>query len=411
MSTAQIESVQVAQAVFSVCIAPELVGPLMLSVEGISGAIFAGEFQEYIPTDRRPQFPPVVRDANTCVAIVDCDANPEKALETMERLQQLLPNRLRIIAMASNAEASFLLRAMRVGCNEFLNKPMNPLELAAALKRFQENMVMVQPVAETGKLFAFFGVKGGVGTTTLAVHLATHLVRKHGKRVLLVDHKHQLGHVSLYLGLKGAKYYFGELLRNADRLDADLLEGFVVRHPSGLEVIASPEACAPQHQGSQEAMERVLQYLRQRYEYVLFDSDTEYTNSIAPLIAASEEIPLIATPDVAALRDMARYVEHLGMVDTFASKLRVVINRCSSDTAINAEQIAQAIRFPVSVEIPNNYMEIVRSINAGEPIGPQTRGAFTTAIGKWANRLSAMTELKRPETAVKKRFSLFGGRS
>lgn len=408
MSGAVLEAVQIAQAVFSVRVSPEVSSVALAALASVPGTAFAGEFQEYLTADVRPQFPVLLKDAPMAVALVDCDSNPEGALETMERLQQLLPGKIRLVAVGSQTDASFLLRAMRAGCNEFLAKPLQQEDLAAALRRFQKGQqASAGGSGELGKLLSFLGVKGGVGTTTMAVHVATHLVRKHKKRVLLVDHKHQLGHVALYLGIKDTKYYFSELLRNADRLDADLLEGFVVRHSSGLDVIASPDMCAPWHDGSAEDMERVVAYLRGRYEYVLFDSDTLYTTMLSPLIAASEEIALICTPDVASLRDMTRHIEHLSLTDGFASKLRVIVNRSSSEAAVTPEQIESAVRFPVSAEIPNNYAELVRAINAGEPIGPQARGSFTQAIGRWATRLAAMTDTVQTAAPARKRFGLW----
>ena len=114
----------------------------------------------------------------------------------------------------------------------------------------------------TGRVLAFFGAKGGVGTTTLAVHLAMHLVRQHNRRTLIIDHKHQLGHVALYLGLKATQYHFDELLRNVDRLDTELLNGYAIRHSSGLVVIASPDISSKYYECKQDEIERVMDFLR-----------------------------------------------------------------------------------------------------------------------------------------------------
>jgi len=174
---------------------------------------------------------------------------------------------------------------VRNGCSEFLTKPIDEADLAASLVRFQAAMA-VDPHAQSGigRVIAFFGAKGGVGTTMLAVHLATHLVRQHGKKTLLIDHKHQLGHVALYLGLKDTQYHFDELLRNADRLDSELLNGFVVRHRSGLDVIASPEMSGSPHEAKPEELERVMDFLRREYDYVLIDSSVTYQDSKNSLI-------------------------------------------------------------------------------------------------------------------------------
>ena len=187
--------------------------------------------------------------------------------------------------------------------------------MKAALKRFQKGHLADASAARgKGKVISIYGVKGGVGCTTLAVHLAMHLVRKHHKKVLLVDHKHELGHVALHVGIKESVYHFDELLRNVDRLDADLLDGFVTRHTSGLEVIPSPDACGPTQEASAEAIGRVMDYLRTRYDYILLDSSLQYVPQIAAMVAASDEVALVCTPDVAALRDLVRRIEHLSVV-------------------------------------------------------------------------------------------------
>ena len=115
-----------------------------------------------------------------------------------------------------------------------------------------------------GNVISLFGAKGGVGTTTLAVYLATFLVLEHRKKVLLIDHHHQLGHVCLYLGLKENPYYFDELLRNVDRLDAELLAGFLTHHPNGLDLLPSPYTCAARYGSSSRDMEQVLEFLTRR---------------------------------------------------------------------------------------------------------------------------------------------------
>jgi pilus assembly protein CpaE len=400
------KSDQVVQAVFSVCVSSEVAHAAALAVSRVTGSTFSGEFQEYITAARRPQFSTDLKSATGCVALIDCDRNPELALETMECLQQAFLHKVSLVAVASHLDAGFLLRAMRAGCNEFLNIPVDVAELEAALTRFQNGHIAAALTTQgLGKIISFYGVKGGVGTTTLAVHLATHLVRTHRKKILLIDHKQELGHIGLYLGIKEGRYHFDELIRNVDRLDADLLEGFVTRHISGLEVIPSPDACSIPHESSADAIERVMEYLRHHYDYVLVDSSMQYTDSRVPMMTASDEVMLICTPDVAALRDLARHIEHLNLTNT--SKLRVIINRSASEDAVTSEQIERMIGFPVSMTIPNNYRQLMEAINAGEPVSPQNRNSFSQAFGKWASRLITDISSTIPLTTTKTRFNFW----
>jgi pilus assembly protein CpaE len=380
----------------------------MEAVGTVKGAQFIGQFQEYLSAEHRPQFPDVLRNAGGCVALIDCDADRDLAFQTMERLQQTFPHGLRMIAVSTRPDPEFLLRAMRGGCDDVLQRPIDTAHLSATLQRFQRGFLQQASVPKgTGKVISFYGVKGGVGTTTLAVHLATYLARRYQKKVLLIDHKYELGHVGLHLGLQQSVYYFDELLRNAERLDAELLDGFVTRHSSGLDVIPSPDSCSRAHTGSAEAIARVIRYLRTRYDFILVDSSLEYESSFTAITEASDEVIVVCTPDVAALRDLVRRVEHLRVLPGILEKLKVVINRSTSEDAVGTREIEAAIKFPVSSSVPNNYAGLQRAINEGEPIAPQQRGPFPQAILQWCERLAA--DRASAMTAAKpKKKSIFG---
>jgi pilus assembly protein CpaE len=306
-------------------------------------------------------------------------------------------------------DAGILLRAVRLGCTEFLTKPVNPAELVASLERFHAVMA-VDPRAQSGigRVIAFFGAKGGVGTTMLAVHLATHLVCQHGKKTLLIDHRPQLGHVALYLGLRDTQYHFDELLRNADRLDSELLNGFVVRHRSGLDVIASPEMAGGPREPKGSQFEQVMDFLRREYDYVLIDSSVSLQDSKTSIVEQSDEIYIVSTPDVAALRDLARMVENLSLSESATSKLRVVVNRSTATDSVTSDQIEKAVRFPISIAVPNNYFELQRAINDGDPIPPQRRSEFNQSISRWANRIVYGISGIKPAAEKKKLFGFFG---
>jgi pilus assembly protein CpaE len=399
---------QIVQAIFSVCAPEDVALAAMDAVSTVVGSEFIGQFQEYITAERRPQFPDSLKNAGGCVALIDCDKDAELALQTMERLGQTFTHNLKMVAVASRTDHEFLLKAMRAGCDDVIHRPIDKEQLAATLRRFQNGYGQLPLLTRgAGKLISFYGVKGGVGTTTMAVHLAIHLVKKHRKRVLLIDHKHELGHVAVHLGLKESVYYFDELLRNAERLDAELLAGFVMKHSSGLEVIPSPDSCARVPAGSAEAIARVMNYLRTRYDYILIDSSLEYVESFAAISSASDEVALVCTPDVAALRDLVRRVEHLNSVSGFSEKLRIVINRSTSDDAVSAKDIVAAVKFPIALAVPNYYAGLLRALNEGEPVSPLQRSPFTQVLAQWADRLTKDDSATLTAATTKKKF-LFG---
>jgi pilus assembly protein CpaE len=398
-----------ANAIFSICATPDVVSAALSACSEISGSAFVGEFHDYFTPDRRPQLSSSLKAANICVAVVDCDRDPEMAISTMERLRTMMLTNLSIVAFSTHMEASYLLRAMRAGCNEFLSKPADACALRDALLRFEAtHTISIGRKESQGRIICFYGAKGGVGTTTLAVHVANNLVRRHRKRTLLIDHQHELGHVALYLGMKEGNYHFDELVLNADRLDLALLQGFVTRHSSGLDVLTSHDNCAPDHKSSPEEIELVLNFLRTQYEYVIIDSNMSYKSIVKPMLRGCDEVCIVSTPDVAALRDLARRIDHLSLDDEAARKLRIVINRSTSADAVTSDQIEAAVKQPVWISIPNAYADLVSAINAGEPIRADHRSPFAQQINKWALKLidSGAPRAEQP-SAQKKKFSFW----
>jgi pilus assembly protein CpaE len=399
-------------AVFSVCATPDVVTAATEACLEIPNSEFVGEFHDYFSPDRRPQLSPSLRAAAACVAIVDCDRDPELALSTMERLRTMALKNLSIVAFCTKTDASYLLRAMRAGCNEFLNKPAETKDLRDALQRFQNShLIDTGKTENAGRVISFYGAKGGVGTTTLAVHLANNLVRRHRKRTLLIDHKHELGHVALYLGMKNSQYHFDELVRNANRLDHDLLTGFVARHSSGLEVLTSPDTCAVDHKSSPEEIDQVLNFLRNQYDYVLIDSSFNYKDIVGSILRGSDGVCLVSTSDVAALRDLARHIEYLNLDEETSRKLRILINRTTSDDAVDAHQIEAVVHYPVWASFPNSHSDLINAINAGEPLSVQDRSQFAQQINKWTDKFLSAKPVNGAQPAdSKKRFSLFGAK-
>jgi pilus assembly protein CpaE len=111
-----------------------------------------------------------------------------------------------------------------------------------------------------------------------------------------------------------------------------------------------------------------MDFLRREYDYVLIDSSVSGAGFQNSIVDQSDEIYIVSTPDVAALRDLARLVENLSLSESATSKLRVVVNRSTATDSVTSDQIEKAVRFPISIAVPNNYFELLRAINDGEPI-------------------------------------------
>lgn len=392
-------------ALITVCVDPEDAYQISQSVESMPWAVASSSFDAYITAIRRPYFTASISAAKACVAVVDFDLNVAQAIESTKYIQQVFAGRVTVIALAESRDPAILLQAMRAGCSEFLAKPYQSAEFDQTLQRLQQTWSSTaEGSGPGGKILTFLGVKGGVGTTTLAVHLAMNLVQVQGKRTLLIDHHPELGHVCVYLGLDGQRCSYQEVVRSVTRLDTELLRGIVGKHSSGLDVLSSPDSFGGIPSLDADVVSRTLKLLKTEYDYIILDCPNGLDETTMAVVDASNTVYLIATPEIGAIRDLSRYVEHLTQNNSTTEKLQVVINRESSRYAVNVEHIEKAIRQPVAIRLPNSYADLVRSANLGEPISLKTKSDFNVEFLNWSNTLVGSTG---QNTGTKTKSSIF----
>ncbi|MGD0366193.1 MAG: AAA family ATPase [Acidobacteriaceae bacterium] len=395
-------------ALLTVGLDHELTDKIVQSASEHHWTVTHDDFDEYVSAVRRPAVSAETKAADLVIAIIDFDRDPAGAAETATYLQQLFFGRFFAAALSGRNDSDLLLSAMRAGCNEVLKNPLDPRQLADTFDRQERQWATNTGRARnTGHIISFFGAKGGVGTTTVAVTLAYYLVRQKNKRVLLIDNHPEFGHVCLYLGLDGSRYHFDELIRNVNRLDSTLLRGFIAKHGSGLEVLSSPESHDLTRTVDPDALERTLEFLRGEYDYIILDCQTSLEEVSLAVMDRSDQIYLVATPDIGAIRDLSRYIDGLSRNESTSARLHVIINRYSSHGAIAIEQIEKAIRVPVEVRLCNAYTECQRAINVGEPIGPDKKSEISGQFTRWTSMLTGEEAAVKTQPA-RKGFSLFG---
>jgi pilus assembly protein CpaE len=389
--------------VMTVCGSPETVERVKTATVREHGT-FVGALPSYSLQEGELQVLLKLQSAEVGVCIIDFDADREQAVQTANSIHSR--GRTVLMALSEQSDPKLIVEAMRAGCSEYLAKPITVESVSESLKRLCGKMQEARDMGTSGKILAFLGCRGGAGTTTLAVHVASYIAKLHSKKTLVVDQHQHLGHVALYLGQDHAFYDFFELVRNVNRLDQTLLNGFVAHHESGLDILPGPSSLNGHIDVSFEAVERSIRFLAEVYEYVAIDCAPGLSDLNLITIDTCDRLYLVATPDVPALRDLARHIDRLLQCNVSPSKMQVVINRYDSSAAVSLEQIEKAIGQPVRIAVPNNYAELMRAMNSGTPVPPERRTDFSSQIRKWVSSLVPTTASNNGDEP-KRKFALW----
>ncbi|MGA2276817.1 MAG: AAA family ATPase [Terracidiphilus sp.] len=365
----------------------------------IFGECQAGSIREFI------SYPASVEDATRVVGndfdvvLIDLDSNPEYALDLVESI--CAHGLATAMVYSSQADPSLLMRCMRAGAREFLTVPFDRGAVAEALIRVSALRSSVHPAKKTGgRLLVFLGAKGGSGVTTLACNYAVSLAEESRQKTLLIDLNLPLGDAAINLGVH-AEYSTVNALQNFSRLDSNLLSTLLVRHRSGLFVLAAPTELAST-QVSDDAIDKLLDVARQNFDYVIVDAGSRLDLQHTHLFDESATLYLITQVGIPELRNSNRLITKLSSEGS--PKLEIVINRYDPrNQEIGETHITKALTREAEWKIPNNYAAVRKMQNTATPLTEED-SPIARAIQKMTRTVCGRADL--PEK--KKGFSLFG---
>ena len=202
-----------------------------------------------------------------------------------------------------------------------------------------------------------------------------------------MDQHPALGDLALYLGLSRHQYSFYELVHNMDRLDADLLQGFLLQHSSGLCVMDSPEAIHAFPSAASDAVEHTLAFLAENFQFVMIDCPPGLSDDTCAAIRQSDRLAIVITPELPAIHNAIRTIEYLTGLHYPEDSIDIILNRSSRKGALSDREIEASLHRHVTVRIPNNYDLVVNAINAGTPIDFTRRSDLMAPFESWAKLL------------------------
>ncbi len=368
--------------------------PIASALAELQGSV-TREFTAYPALDDVPRLLKAAFD----VIIVELDSDPEFALDLVESICST--SSATVMVYSSQVFPEMLVRCMRAGAREFLTQPITPASIAEALVRASVR----RPVASVkkkavGKLLVFVGAKGGAGVTTVATNFAVTLAKESGQSTVLIDLNLPLGDAAVELGIH-AQYSTINALESYEQLDSNFLATLVVKHSSGLEVLAAPDKYT-EVQPSTPAIEKLLSLVRDDYDYVVVDAGSRFEPGLKLLFEESTTIYLVAQVGISDLRNANRLICNL--FRTYENKLEVVLNRFTSNVmGLDDALIVKALTVPVSWKIPNDYSSAREAQSTATPLALEDSviSRIIRQMGRVACGLPAVAE-------VKKRFLLFG---
>jgi pilus assembly protein CpaE len=312
-------------------------------------------------------FADVVGQTQPDVGVVCLDANPEKGLTLVEQVREIAPQ-CSILVVSSSTDGQVILRAMRAGAKEYLNKPLGVEDLIAALHRIGNQGAAAGGKGRGCTVIAVGGATGGVGGTSVCVNLGCILAKQAGNSVALVDLDLSLGDADVFLDTI-PDYTLVDVAQNISRLDFTLLKRSLTKHSSGLYLLPRPVQLQDTSLVTPTDFQRVLGLLKASFSHLILDLSKAYSELDMVALREASHALLITQLDLPCLRNVVRLMMSFEEIEGLKDKVKIVVNRAGLDNGqIGLKKAQETIGREIFWQLPNDYRVMVEVRNNGVPL-------------------------------------------
>ncbi|MBI1914725.1 MAG: AAA family ATPase [Planctomycetes bacterium] len=293
--------------------------------------------------------------------IVILAPDPERALGVVSQLHLLTPAPM--LAVGPTHDSRLVLRTLRAGAADYADDSDLEDELRTVLGRLRTEL---PAQAEPARTIAVLAPSGGSGSSTLSVNVATVLAKDH-KSVLLLDLKLQSGDLAALLDLKPT-HTLAELCQNAARMDRIMLERSLVRHGSGVHLLAPPRSLADVGLVTADGVRQALNLARGLFPYVVIDLDHSFGPEQLQALRLADVVLVVLRLDFTCLRNTQRTLDYLEQLGIGRDRIRVVVNRYGQAKEVPAAKAEEALGTKIFHYVPEDAKTVNRANNNGVPI-------------------------------------------
>ena len=329
------------------------------------------------------------------LVLLDVSLPDSQGLDGLNAIRIHAPN-VPIVLLTGWDNESLALRAVQGGAQDYLVKGrLDGTTLARSLRRAvvrQQTQIdnpRTESAQQPGKIVGYVGAKGGVGTTTVACHIARELNRQNGGRVLLMDLGAGANSVGFLMQVKGT-YNILDASSDILHLDQDRWEKLVIRTAAGLDIIQSGgPACKEEQQPRAERIQFILRFVRTFYRWIVVD-----LGRLGPLpVRVARDVTqlyLVSACDVLALNEAKWAIHALREAGFGGNSLQVILNQVPWRLGFSPAELQEILGAPVDAMLPESRPGLLGANSEG---GVLTEGRdFQKHIARMAAGIAGLEE-------------------
>jgi len=291
--------------------------------------------------------------------------DPRAGLPALRETRNTLPH-VRMLAIGPATDPKLILETLKQGADEFLDRENAEAELAGAVDRYRSLHIQREEGPKAGRVVALLSPSGGSGASTLAASIATTLAQEYGD-CGLIDLRMGVGDQAAMFDLRPART-LADLCDHVTRLDQSLFDQFLVRHASGVWLLAAPTQTADLVRVTCKGVRRALALARVRFSHVVIDMGNPLTPEQIEALWQADWILLVLRLDYTSVRNTRRIIDAMAELGIGRDRMRLVVNGLGQRRQLEVPQAEAAVGMKVYHQVPWDDAAVHAAVNRGVPL-------------------------------------------
>jgi len=255
-----------------------------------------------------------------------------------------------VIMLSAKAQVPDKLVGFEAGADDYVVKPVDPSELVARVGALLSRSRVSS--SREGRVISFIGVKGGVGTTTVAVNQTVALGQQRST-VVLVDWRSSFGMTCPQLGLAPKRTLDDLVVADPKSGDDTGPAGYLTPFKEGVAVLAGPVGFGLPRSVPKGLARNVVKHLKTMVNFVVVDLPAEPSAMTRSMLEETNGIVLVSELEPASVKSGIAVVSSLASWGLQWKTLGVVfVNRAWSESRMSSAEAASQLGVDVLATLP-----------------------------------------------------------
>lgn len=325
--------------------------------------------------------------------IIESRNDPGRLVQDLERLAEVCDAGTKVVVIGHVNDVLLYRDLIHRGVSDYLVAPVTLFQVIGAVGE-----LYASPDAEPlGRVIAFVGAKGGVGSSTVAHNVAWSIARHCDRDVLIADLDLAFGTAGLDFNQDPLQGVF-EAISSPERLDETMLDRLLSKCTEKLSLLAAPATLERSYDHGETSFDGLIDVMRQGAPSIVLDLPHGWCGWIRRVLATVDDVVIVAEPDLANLRNAKNMIDTLRQLRPNDGPPRLVLNRVGvpKRPEIKGAEFADALGIGAVVSIPFEPQLFGTAANNGQMIAEQDeRHAVAEMFTRVSQAVTGRGEVQR----------------